>query len=391
MSDLARFAQDETAIGLIAELAEELEKKTELEVITRLRKQGLDQDLVRFAIEQATLRHRGNKKFGSKADAMLFTEAALEQATRAEVAAWHASVFVAAGINSLTDLGCGLGSDSMAFLEAGLKVTAVENHPVAFAAASHNLKNFPKATLIHGAAEDASIKTTGLYVDPARRDQDRKSKGPVRLTPEDFSPSLEFVFEQARKHAALIKLSPAFPHELIPKDFEANWVSHQGDLVEVLLRTGSLAEPGVRKAILLGNKVLEFEGVDEEAELAELAEYVFEPDPAIVRSHLIGAFANQNGLRLISKDIAYLTSSGDLESPWLKRYRVLEVLPLSEKDIRRYCTQNNIGTVEIKKRGVDITPEILRPKLKLKGTGAVTLILTKVGDARRAIVCESIR
>ncbi len=48
----------------------------------------------------------------------------------------------------------------------------------------------------------------------------------------------------------------------------------------------------------------------------------------------------------------------------------------------------DIGTLEIKKRGVDITPEQLRPKLKLKGKNAATLILTRVGDARKALVCQ---
>jgi hypothetical protein len=37
---------------------------------------------------------------------------------------------------------------------------------------------------------------------------------------------------------------------------------------------------------------------------------------------------------------------------------------------------------------VDITPEQLRPKLKLKGKNAATLILTRVGDARKALVCQ---
>jgi len=66
-------------------------------------------------------------------------------------------------------------------------------------------------------------------------------------------------------------------------------------------------------------------------------------------------------------------------------------LPLDVKQIKAYCTSHDIGVLEIKKRGVDITPEQLRPKLKLKGAGAATLILTKVGSARQAIVSRPIR
>ncbi|MEL0135182.1 MAG: SAM-dependent methyltransferase, partial [Aquiluna sp.] len=62
--------------------------------------------------------------------------------------------------------------------------------------------------------------------------------------------------------------------------------------------------------------------------------------------------------------------------------------PLQEKAIRHYLTQQDIGRLEIKKRGVDIEPELLRKRLKLKGSGAATLIATKVGGARKALVCH---
>lgn len=391
MSDLSNFANDASVLELIDLAHRQLQSKSELEVITALRKQGHEAEQVRFAVSQAVLRIRAGKKLGEKAKGMLFTEAGLEQATRSAVADWHAQLLKANAIQSVTDLGCGIGSDSLAFAEAGLAVTAVEQHPDAYLVASHNLENLPKVKVLNATAESVAIETEAIYVDPARRDQDKKSKGPVRLAPSDFSPSLDLVFHLARTKPALIKLSPAFPHDLIPSEFEANWVSHQGDLVEVLLKSGSLGKPGSKKAVMVSEEVFEFEGEDEVVEVQELSKFIFEPDASLVRSHLVGAFAKRHGLGIISSGIAYLTKDEDLATSWLKRYRVVEVLPLSEKDIRRYCAENNIGSLEIKKRGVDITPEALRPKLTLKGTGVATLILTKVGDARRAIVCESIR
>ena len=70
---------------------------------------------------------------------------------------------------------------------------------------------------------------------------------------------------------------------------------------------------------------------------------------------------------------------------------LVENLPLDEGAIRKALASRGIGKLEIKKRGVDITPEQLRPKLKLKGEGAASLILTKVGDARRALIVQPIR
>jgi hypothetical protein len=147
----------------------------------------------------------------------------------------------------------------------------------------------------------------------------------------------------------------------------------------------------LKKAVMVAEQILEFEGSDKPGFVAPLVDYIHEPDVSLIRSHLLGDFANQHQLTLISENIAYLSSEKPIASPWLKSYEVKDVLPLDVKRIKTYCSQNDIGVLEIKKRGVDITPEALRPQLKLKGAGVATLILTKVGDARQAIVCEPIR
>jgi hypothetical protein len=136
--------------------------------------------------------------------------------------------------------------------------------------------------------------------------------------------------------------------------------------------------------------LFEGEGVDRFA-TEELKEYVYEPDYTLIRSQLLGDFAKQHQLTGISDGIAYLSSDELNDSPWLRAFRVLEVLPLDEAKIRKALSARGIGKLEIKKRGVDITPEELRPKLKLKGEGAATLILTKVDDARRALIVQPIR
>ena len=390
MEELPDYFADDAAIDLIAELVELIKDQPELQVIARLRKTH-NPELVRFLVTQAKLRLRSVAKIGSDASGMLFTEVGLEQATRAPIAKWHAKLLVQQGFKSVTDLGCGIGLDSKAFAMEGLRVLAIDNNPSAVLAAKHNLKKFPLAKVDFADAESLMLSTDAAYLDPARRDQDRKGLKTQRLEPQDFSPSLDFAFQVAKQLPALIKLSPSFPHELIPSDFEANWVSNQGDLVELLLKSGSLAEAGKRSAVIVGDEILEFQGDQIQGQVVPLAKYIFEPDNALVRSHLVGDFARNNKLGLISEGIAYLTSNTDLASPWLKRYRVIELLPLKEKEIRNYCQRHGIGILEIKKRGVDITAEELRPKLKLKGTSAATLVLTKVGGARQAIVCEPIR
>ena len=377
---------------LLAQVGDIDSKSDVLTLITALRKQGHDPLLVTEVVTQARLRTRARAKFGEFANQMLFTEAGLEQATRLDVAALHAERFRKAGLSTIADLGCGIGADSLAFAALGLEVTAVDRDPETAALAAFNLASFESSKVLNHPAEDLPIEDfDGLWVDPARRNLERKDAKHITLGPEDFSPNLNWVYGLEKPKG--VKLGPAFPHELIPSDAQAQWVSHQGDLVELVLWFGALRGDSERVATMLRNgQRFEFEGEGvTSAPLGELGDYLYEPDSSLIRSHLMGEFAIKNELSIFSDGIAYLTSNNLIDIPWLKTYKVNEVLPLDEKIIRKQLAGLGVGILEIKKRGVDITPEALRPKLKLKGSGAATLILTKVGNARKALICEALR
>ncbi|MDH4397630.1 MAG: methyltransferase domain-containing protein [Actinomycetota bacterium] len=380
------------ALRLLDEVGEIDSKADVLAIITKLRKAGHPALLVTEVITQARLRTRAKAKFGDFAASMLFTEAGLEQATRLQVAALHAERLKLGGFKKIADLGCGIGADSLAFASLGLEVTAVEQDPQTAALASFNLAPFPNAEVQVSDAEQFDLTNfDAVWLDPARRDLERKGAKHITLTPADFSPNLDWSFGIAKPKG--IKLGPAFPLELIPADVEAQWVSHQGDLVELVLWFDRLREKPGRTALMLkdGQRYI-FEGLGLERSVVDsLKQYIYEPDSSLIRSQLLGEFASQQGMTGVSEGIAYLSSESLISSPWLKTYEVLETLPLDELTIRKALAQRGIGKLEIKKRGVDITPEELRPKLKLKGEGAATLILTKVGDARRALIVQPIR
>lgn len=379
-------------MALLAEVGEIDSKADVLGLISKLRKAGHPALLVTEVITQARLRTRGKAKFGEFAQQMLFTEAGLEQATRLQVAAVHAEYFREAGLSKVADLGCGIGADSLAFSALGLEVTAVEQDPETAALASFNLAAFPGTRVLCQTAEDLELAGfDALWLDPARRDLETRGAKHKVLQPSDFSPNLDWVFSLSKPKG--VKLGPAFPLELIPEQSHAQWVSHHGDLIELTLWFDQLRRPEPRSALMIKDSQRHiFSGSgSEQAPIGELGEYIYEPDSSLIRSQLMGEFALRHGLSGISDSIAYLTSAEPLESKWLKAYRVSEVLPLDESKIRQALAKRGIGKLEIKKRGVDITPEQLRPKLKLKGEGAATLILTKVGDARRALIVEPIR
>ncbi len=62
--------------------------------------------------------------------------------------------------------------------------------------------------------------------------------------------------------------------------------------------------------------------------------------------------------------------------------------PFDEKLLKRELAARKIGSLEIKKRGLDVDPAQLRTRLSLRGTAAATLILTRVAGKRTAILAE---
>jgi hypothetical protein len=367
-------------------------EKDVLGMVTSLRKQGHSPGLVAAVLTQAKLRKKAAGKFGEFASRMLFTEAGLEQATRLSVAARHAGRFRAAGLTRIADLGCGIGGDALAIAALDLEVTAVDADEVTAAIAAFNLAPFPSATVEQRRAEDVSLRSVdGVFLDPARRTAGHTDTD--RLTdPDDYTPSLGFAYELATGRSVGLKLGPGFDRDLIPSTAEAQWVSADGQVVELGLWFGALARPGIRRSALVirGDDAHELsaEADSEDAETGDLGEYLFEPDGAVIRARLIGDLARRLGGRMLGDGIAYITADEPAQTPFAAGFRILETLPFAEKDLKKALRARDVGTLEIKKRGVDVDPAALRTRLKLTGSRPATVILTRVGGKHTALLAE---
>lgn len=362
--------------------------------VTRLRRDGHSPDLVSAVVGQARLRTRARTKFGDLAERMLFTRAGLEQATRLPIAARHAARFRDAGFTRVADLGCGIGGDALGLAALGLRVAAVDADEVTAAIAAYNLAPFGDDVEVrHGTAEDADLDgIDAVWLDPARRTAGHSET--ARTRPEDWSPSLDWVFDLARRRPVGVKLGPGLDRELIPGDVEAQWVSADGSTVELVLWSGALAREGVRRAALVirGDSAHELTADTDAADepVRELGAFLHEPDGAVIRARLIGEVARSLEAGMLDEHIAYLTSDAALTSPFVATFRVREVLPADEKALAKALRARDIGRVEIKKRGVDVDPAALRTRLKLRGSQSATLILTRVGARRLAILADRV-
>lgn len=387
------------SLRLIDEIGE-IDSTTDIAaVVSRLRAAGHSPDLVSAVVGQARLRGRAQAKFGPFAQRMLFTRAGLEQASRLSVAARHAGRFRDAGVRRVADLGCGIGGDSLGFAGIGMDVLAVDADEITAAIAAYNLAPFAgNATVRQGRAEDTDLAgVDAVWLDPARRTAGHSET--TRTRAQDWSPSLEWAFELAERIPVGIKLGPGFDRSQLPRTdgdtaIETQWISIDGSTIELIVWSGSLARPGVARAALVvhGDAAHELTASAdaEDVPVRALGEFVHEPAGAVIRARLIGDVARQLDAGMVADGIAYLTSDSALTSPFVQTFRIHERWPLDVKNLARALRERDIGTLEIKKRGVDIDPAALRPKLKLRGNASATLILTRAGAQRVALLAERV-
>lgn len=379
-------------LRLLDALPEWDSKADVVRTVADLRKQGHSPTLVAAVLGQARLRQRARAKFGEFADRMLFTEPGLEQATRLKVAALHAGRFARAGIGHVADLGCGIGGDALAMAAVDLEVTAVEADEVTAAIAAYNLTPFPHAQVLHAAAEEVPLGGIGgAWLDPARRVTEGGRT--TRLADASaYTPSLDFAFGLADRLAVGVKLGPGTDREVVPQGSEAQWVSVDGDVVELAVWLGPLARPGVGRAALVirGDQAAELTAAadSDDADAGPLGDYLYEPDGAVIRARLIGDLARANGGWMLSEGIAYITADRAFDSPFARGFRVLERLPNDERQLRQALARRDVGTLEIKKRGVDVDPAALRTRLKLRGEASATVVITREGGRRVTLLVE---
>ncbi|ROS31455.1 class I SAM-dependent methyltransferase [Cellulomonas sp. PhB150] len=367
------------------------DEKLAMTISQRLRDEGLDPVLVAAALTQSRLRAKAHAKLGDFADGMLFTQAGLEQATRLEVGAHHARRYRDAGLTHVADLTCGIGADAMAFAGVGLRVTASDVDEMTAAIATVNLRHFPEAVVRHGDGLTLDLAgIDGLYADPARR----TSRGTRVFDPAAYAPSLDSVLALRESVPALgLKLGPGIPHAALPDDAHAQWVSVDGDVVEVGLWFGPLAPEGPgRSALLLarGQAHVVAPGPDGPAlaDAGPVGAYLYEPDGAVIRAGLVGDVAVRVGGRLVDTTIAYVTSDSLRRDPSATAYRVLDTMPFGLKRLRTYLRERGVGRLTIKKRGTAVVPEQLRKQLDLRGDAEATIVLTRVAGHQQILVVE---
>lgn len=368
----------------------------------KLRKSGATAELASAITSQLQLREEAEKKFGDSAAHMLFTRAGLEQATRLSVTLLHARRFLTAGLSTVADLGCGLGTEALALATTGLKVVAVDKDPEATTCAAVNLRPFPEVDVLKGDLFDVTPQwlhdrgVDGIFLDPARRTERGRT-----FDPEQWAPPWSWVKEALSwGFPTGVKLAPGVGHSLLPPNFHATWLRAGGELVEASLWSPTLspAGPGRSAAVFNGSyhqltdPLLESaDGPIRPAPAGPLSLYVHEPGPEVIRAGLIARLAELTKTHLLYPGIAYLTGAELSPSPFYTSFQVLDSVPLRGKKISATLRNLEARSVEVKKRGVQIdTSELQRSLSKTLDTGGsggtLTVFATRTDAGHRAII-----
>jgi hypothetical protein len=122
----------------------------------------------------------------------------------------------------------------------------------------------------------------------------------------------------------------------------------------------------------------------------DIGRYVFEPHAAVLAAGLACVLAQQHGLSEVSPGIAYLTDDEIVDDPILSCFEVTEVLPFDPKYVKKAIRQRSIGNLEIKKRGVRVSPEQVRQEIRPKGDESATLLLLPVQRKVRAVLAKRV-
>ena len=340
------------------------------------------------------------KLAGPAADWMADSDSA-QQATPFAVSQVRAGRIAAAGASLVHDVTCSIGTEAPAVTAAGMDwlgtdldysrlLMARENVGGGGAAAGRAWVAQADALApvttpasspgprIRACSGTGSRPGRVIVADPARRADGRRITDPAKLIPP--LPDLIAAYPGA---AMAIKCAPGIDY--------SDWhglvsvVSVNGGVKEACLYTPDLADPGhTREAVVIRESFTErVEDCGDGVDVDKPKSFIVEPDGAVIRAGLVQQWAARHELAMLDPHIAFLT--GERVPDGYSGFPFIEAVPL--KKLRPALQAHGAGSLEILVRGVDVDPDQLRGKLKLKGDRPMAVAIARIGDHATAFIC----
>ena len=336
-------------------------------------------------VETTLLRRRAAAKFPD-ASHWLFTDEALQQATTHAVALHRARRLRGAAVHDAT---CSIGTELAALRSTASFVLGSDVDEVRLAMARHNLGQ--DVPLCRADALRPISRDTVVLLDPARRTEGRR-----RFDPRAYTPPLDGLLEVYRSRASAIKCAPGIDFDAARRlgfDGEVEVISSGGSVREACLWSRDLAASGVRRrASVLDREETLTDADPDDCAAGPPGRYIVDPDGAVVRAGLVRQYAARHGLWQLDPDIAYLT--GDALPAGVRGFEIVDQLPMREKTLRHALAALDCGPLEILVRGVDVDPDVLRTRLRPRGSRPLSVVITRIGAGASsrgvAFVCRPV-
>jgi len=347
-----------------------------------------DDDLVRAALSV----HEGRQRaagFLPNADRLWLTRVGLEQCTALEVATHKAKRF--SNFDSVFDLCCGVGVDASAIAEH-TKVTAIDASAAMCLRTEWNTAIWNRADNIQTQCADVTdIDWSGkiVHVDPDRRaESDRPTK---RL--ELYQPDLVWMQQLTRKAAGGgIKVSPASNFLQKFPGCEIELISLKGECREATVWFGSMAgEHAFRATALPAGESISADPLSAWTNVVPAAaEYIFDPDPAIVRSGLIDVMAERHSMQRLDAEEEYLTSTECVSSGFVTAFRIEAVLSGNIKDLKQYLRKDPSTHYEVKCRRIPTNADVVRRQLPTGSAPPRVIFFARIAGRSTILVTERV-
>jgi hypothetical protein len=100
--------------------------------------------------------------------------------------------------------------------------------------------------------------------------------------------------------------------------------------------------------------------------------------------------AASHGLVEIHPGLGLLGGDAKVQTPWLRGFEVLDVLPWREGKVRQTLRAMDAGIVEVKTRGRAVDPDHTQQSLRGRGHRPLTVFVLRLGKVVKAVVtCRS--
>lgn len=340
------------------------------------------------------LRQKAEGKF-KRAEEMFFTTLGLEQATEEKIADLIALRFLSDW--KVVDLTSSIGGNLLSLAQRCRRVVAVDCDQENLICARANAQVYglnEKIEFIEGDATENIVEDAdAFFLDPARdREGKTKTRSILNSRPEILK-ILPEIFKVTRNVG--IKISPAFDYRelaLLPQEPEIEIISVDNNCKVAMLWFGDLKKDKRRASYFYGNSLcsLSNNNLIAKSRCSEkINNYLYEPNKAISKAHLIDEVAAEYDLKKISPFSSFLSSDKLIEfnCPGLFRiFKLIESGDFSEHNLQTLLKSKKIVRANVISKNFPLKPEEILKRFKIKEGGDLFLIFTALREKKRVYI-----